>query len=110
MVPSAWSKLPSAAKTRCARSVKDAALTQHQHPFYGSPKNWQAWGYSIRTDQWRYTEWRAIAGGSVIARELYDHQSDPKETRNLAAVPDHGDTVDKLASRLAEFCAPQPRN
>lgn len=87
-------------------SVKDAAFTQHQHPFYGSAKNWQAWGYSIRTDQWRYTEWRSIADRSVIARELYDHENDPKETRNLAAVPDHQATVDRLASRLAESFAP----
>ena len=86
-------------------SVKDAAFTQHQHPFYGSSKNWQAWGYSIRTDQWRYTEWRAIADGIVIARELYDHENDPKEPRNLAANPDHRDTVNKLASRLAKSVA-----
>lgn len=90
-------------------SVKNAAFTQHQHPFYGSAKNWQAWGYSIRTDRWRYTQWRAIADDSVIAQELYDHEDDPKETRNLAVLPDHQDIVEKLASALAESFKPAQR-
>lgn len=81
-----------------AASVKDAAFTQHQHPFYGPPKNWQAWGYSVRTADWRYTEWRAIEGGEVIARELYDHASDPGESRNVATA--HPDVVESHAKRL----------
>jgi iduronate 2-sulfatase len=82
-------------------TVKDAAFTQHQHPFYGGSKNWRAWGYSIRTDRWRYTEWRSIADGSVVGRELYDHANDPNETLNVAAVEEHRDTVDQLTRRLA---------
>jgi len=35
-------------------------------------------GDSIRTDRWRYTEW---SDGST---ELYDHATDPEETRNVA--------------------------
>ncbi len=80
-------------------SVKDAAFTQHQHPFYGSPKNWVAWGYSIRTDDWRYTQWRAIDGGEVIAQELYDHAGDPLETKNVAA--EHSEVAKSHALRLA---------
>jgi len=60
---------------------------------------------SIRTDRWRYAEWRAISDGSVTARELYD----PKETRNLAALADHCDTIDKRASRLPKSFAPAQR-
>lgn len=81
-------------------SVKDAAFTQHQHPFYGSPKNWVAWGYSIRTDDWRYTQWRAIDGGEVIAQELYDHAGDPLETKNVAA--EHSEVAQLHALRLAK--------
>jgi iduronate 2-sulfatase len=65
-------------------TVKQVAYTQHQHPFYGAADNWQAWGYSVRTDRWRYTEWRALDDGGVRARELYDHQADPEETLNVA--------------------------
>jgi len=82
-----------------AASVKDAAFTQHQHPFYGPPSNWKAWGYSVRTADWRYTEWRAIDGGDVIARELYDHVQDPGESRNV--VPQHAAVVGTNAARLA---------
>lgn len=82
-----------------AVSVKDAAFSQHQHPFYGAEKNWKAWGYSIRTDRWRYTEWRAIADGAILARELYDHTNDPNETINVAEK--HPADIAKLAGKLA---------
>jgi iduronate 2-sulfatase len=43
-------------------------------------------GYSIRTDRYRYTAWldRRNPTGEILAEELYDHDSDPKETLNLA--------------------------
>jgi iduronate 2-sulfatase len=40
-------------------------------------------GYSIRTDSFRYTEWRERGTGQVIARELYDHAGDPLESHNV---------------------------
>ena len=81
-------------------SVKDAAFTQHQHPFYGSEKNWKAWGYSIRTANWRYTQWRSIKGGELMAEELYDHVNDPGESRNV--VTKHPEVVKPHAAQLAE--------
>jgi iduronate 2-sulfatase len=41
-------------------------------------------GYSIRDERYRYTEWRDWQTGRVVARELYDHESDPGENRNVA--------------------------
>ena len=87
-------------------SVKDAAFTQHQQPFYGSRQNWKAWGYSVRTARWRYTEWRAITDGSVMAQELYDHENDGKETKNLAASPVHTEVVKHLSQRLRKQFPP----
>jgi iduronate 2-sulfatase len=83
-------------------SIKEVAFTQHQQPFYGSAKNWKAWGYSVRTARWRFTEWRAIADSSVVARELYDHENDGRETRNLAGSPVHTNVVEQLTLRLAK--------
>jgi uncharacterized sulfatase len=40
-------------------------------------------GASVRVERFRYTEWDGGAAGA----ELYDHQKDPGETRNLAADP-----------------------
>ena len=55
-----------------------------------------ALGQSVRTGRWRYTEWRR--GGQLVQRELYDHRTDPEETRNVAA--DQPDPVRALAARL----------
>jgi iduronate 2-sulfatase len=90
-----------------AASVKEAAFTQHQQPFYGPASNWQAWGRSVRTERWRYTEWRAIDGGKLVARELYDHETDPRETRNLADEAENSDTLAKHAALLSrQYKAP----
>jgi iduronate 2-sulfatase len=83
------------------KRVKDAAFTQHQQPFYGNPKDWQAWGYSVRTNRWRYTEWRAIQSDEIIARELYDHENDPSETRNLAQDRAHTEVLEAHAAWIA---------
>jgi iduronate 2-sulfatase len=41
-------------------------------------------GYSLRTDQYRYIEWRDFGTGEVVDRELYDHSKSESEARNLA--------------------------
>ncbi|MBT7298140.1 MAG: hypothetical protein HN849_01435, partial [Victivallales bacterium] len=41
-------------------------------------------------------------GGEVEARELYDHEKDPKENVNLAVQEDHAETVRKLGAMLHE--------
>jgi len=69
--------------TDTSRSIQDYAFTQHQHPFYGANPATH-WGYSVRTKDWRYTEWRNIETGKTDEVELYDHRSDPLETANVA--------------------------
>ena len=49
-------------------------------------------GYSVRTERWRYTEWDEGRQGA----ELYDHQTDPHEYRNLINEPKHKATVEQL--------------
>lgn len=63
--------------------VRSGALTQHPRPAYyqGTPA---FMGYSLRTDEFRYTEWRDFKTGKVSATELYDHKSDPQESTNVA--------------------------
>ncbi|MEW4528970.1 sulfatase [Maioricimonas sp. JC845] len=82
-----------------SRPWKSAAFTQHPRPAYyrGEP---EAMGYSMRTDRFRYTEWRGWKDGNVVARELYDHQSDPGETVNLAGRDEFGPTVRTLQKQL----------
>ena len=59
----------------------------------------KAWGYSIRTDRYRYTEWLEGRAG----RELYDHRTDPGEVTNLAKEDGQAETVADLSKRLRPF-------
>ncbi|MDG2358592.1 MAG: sulfatase [Planctomycetaceae bacterium] len=73
------------------------AVTQIWH-------NRKAWGYSIRTDRYRYTEWLEGKAG----RELYDHSVDPEEVTNLANDSQHAKTVAELSGRLAKYVQLKP--
>ena len=56
-------------------------------------------GHAVRTDRWRYVEWRKT-DGSAAARELYDLQEDPSETINVANQPDKSEVVKEHAALL----------
>lgn len=68
----------------------EAALTQVQRG--------KVAGYSIRTQRWRYTEW----DGGKAGAELYDHNDDSGEWRNLAADKQYAETIEQLATLLAK--------
>jgi iduronate 2-sulfatase len=74
------------------RAVKRAAFSQY-------PRPQQVMGYTIRTDQHRYTEWRT-ADGAVVAVELYDHQTDPQENVNLAGRAGSREVASQLSAQL----------
>ncbi len=85
-------------------SVKPAAYTQVQRGG-GQGVNSRFMGRSVRTDRWRYSEW-----GQDGARgaELYDHQTDPREHKNLAADPKHAAIVTEMKGLLAKIARPAP--
>ena len=85
-------------------SVKDFALTQTTRPNYPrSPDGPQVMGYSLRTDRYRYNEWRDFETGLVQARELYDHDNDPLETVNVAGRTGMVAELSRLERRLEEL-------
>lgn len=85
-------------------SFKAAALTQHTRPAYPSEEEpLVAMGYAMRTERYRYVEWRSVSDGSVMALELYDHQEDPRETQNLAASAGQQMLLKQLADQLAQI-------
>lgn len=45
-----------------------------------------SYGYAYRTERFRYIEW-INGSNNVTARELYDYQNDPLETRNIVDDP-----------------------
>jgi iduronate 2-sulfatase len=65
-------------------------------------------GQAVRTDRWRYVEWRK-ADGTAVARELYDMENDPQETVNVADRRDKSDVVNEHAALLkARLGIPAP--
>ena len=60
---------------------------------------------TIRTDRYRYTEWRSVPEEKVIARELYDHVKDPAEMQNLAAEDSSNVALDRLGDQLSAHLA-----
>ena len=62
----------------------------------------QYMGYSMRTDRYRYTQWVRWDNQEVVARELYDHQVDPKETINMIEDPGYQSVVDSLSEAFGE--------
>lgn len=72
------------------RAWKKAAFSQYQRP--GKPP---IMGRSIRTADWRYTEWRDPKQ-NLVGTELYD----ATESKNLANDPQHAERVKQLATQL----------
>lgn len=58
-------------------------------------------GYSMRTDRYRYTEWRPQDGPPEHV-ELYDHQTDPDENVNVAHLEKNKNIVKKLSDMLQQ--------
>ncbi len=65
-----------------AQPWKKAAFTQVR-------RGENSGGRTVRSERWRYTEWDEGRQGA----ELYDHDSDPHEYRNLASDPAHAMVV-----------------
>ena len=80
------------------RDWKRAAFNQIPRPYLAG-QDWEHMGYSMRTDRFRYTEWRTRTD-EVAARELYDFRIAPTETANLAARPEHRALIEKLSRQL----------
>ena len=56
-------------------------------------------GDSVKTDRYRYTEWRR-KNGDIYARMLYDHKTDPHENVNISELPQNKAFVEKLSKML----------
>jgi iduronate 2-sulfatase len=88
------------------QSLKTAAFTQHPRPAYYDrepSKQPKAMGYSIRTDQVRYTEWRDWVTKEVTARELYLTEQDPAELKNHAGDPAQEAVLSAAEKQLGEM-------
>ena len=85
------------------RDWKLAAFSQYPRAFTGTRHRGHSdiMGYTIRTAGHRYVEWREWKTRKVIARELYDHQVDPQEMRNLHGEASYGEVLRRHRDILA---------
>jgi arylsulfatase A-like enzyme len=57
-------------------------------------------GYTVQTDRYRYTEWIRESTGELMARDLFDHQSDPDENFGIANNPENEELMKNLSEML----------
>jgi len=78
---------------------KTAVFSQFPRPwvYKGSPN---LMGYTLRTNRYRYVEWRNFKTDEIKAVELYDNQVDPDEVNNIADVSANKQLVKELRLML----------
>jgi arylsulfatase A-like enzyme len=86
--------------TSFAAVLNDPAKEWKKAAFSQFPRGRDNEGYTIRTSEWRYTEWRSKKGGKPLFVELYHCAKDPIETRNLAEDPKHKDRREQMKNLL----------
>jgi len=80
--------------------LKDPKARVRDHAYHAYPKG--KLGRAIRTDRYRFVEWKPIGGAADQAEyELYDYQEDPHETKNHAA--SQPSVVAELKAKLAAY-------
>jgi arylsulfatase A-like enzyme/N-acetylneuraminic acid mutarotase len=87
------------------RTWKTAVYSQFPRPWISSSRQPpQRMGYAVRTDRFRYIEWRDFKTLDLLARELYDYPYDysagATEKVNLASDPAYADQVIALSGEL----------
>lgn len=98
-------------------TVRQAALSQILRPAYSEKADRTAMGYSLRTQDFRYTQWRSWTSDMrnpsnehILGEELYDLRKDPEEVNNLAGMAKYEQKKNRLRNRLAERLADIPGN
>jgi iduronate 2-sulfatase len=86
--------------------LKDPSARVRNHAYHVFPR--QKFGRAIRTERYRMVEWLPFGELAQTAEyELYDYETDPLETRNLAT--EFPEVVDELKQILDRYAAPVPR-
>ncbi|MCO6047476.1 sulfatase [Aeoliella sp. ICT_H6.2] len=76
------------------------------HAYHAYPRGNRRLGRAIRTSRYRLVEWMQFGSDAEPEYELYDYQTDPLETRNLAA--EKPELVKELREKLDTHEDPVP--
>jgi iduronate 2-sulfatase len=98
-------RVPSGLDGQSLRPLLQNPETPWNRPAYTVVTRGERMGRSIATERFRYTEWDDGRAGL----ELYDHNSDPHEYRNLANDPVYSETLDSMKLMIQKVhAASQP--
>jgi iduronate 2-sulfatase len=86
-------------------TLKDPTSSAKEAIFHVYPRD-NRLGSAVRTSRYRLVEWRSWQADSPIEFELYDYESDPEETSNLAR--QRPEVVQQLQAILATQAAARP--
>ena len=86
-------------------NLKNPELEQDRYVFTIWPQNRDRYdktimGYSVKNKQFNYVEWVKLSSGEVLELELYDHEKDPNESRNVIGEAEYSE----IAAELGEIC------
>ncbi len=88
---------PSGFEGKSLRPLLDNPQASWNKPAFTQVRRGQnVMGRSVRTERYRYTEW----DGGKAGVELYDYETDPQETKNLANDPQYAKTVEEMKRLL----------
>jgi len=85
--------------------VKTTAVSQYPRHVGGK----EIMGYSHRDQRYRYIEWLDMdfrhgeMTGPVFAKELFDYEKDPLETRNLIDDPEYAEVANRMEDLAREY-------
>lgn len=82
-------------------ALRDPAAPTKEAIFHVFPRGPRL-GVAVRTDRYRLVAWTPNRGDGEVIYELYDYQTDPEESRNLA------DAEPAVVERLKAILAAQP--
>lgn len=99
LVELAGLELPQGLMGKSLVPALDDPATDFGVPAISQYKRKGAYGYSMRTERYRYTEW-VMPDGRVVYRDLYDLEEDPGETLNIGDKPENAALMDRLAALL----------
>jgi iduronate 2-sulfatase len=84
--------------------LRDPAVRVSDHAYHVFPRG-DVLGRAIRTERYRLVEWKRAGAADASAEwELYDYETDPAETRNLAG--ELPVVVEELKAMLGRYPAP----
>ena len=90
-----------------AGALRDPSLQTKDHVFHVYPRG-ERIGRAVRTMRYRLVEWKIPGAPADSADfELYDYETDPLETKNLAR--EHPEVVSRLRSLLAQQPEAKPQ-